>query len=68
MSAKCVCANCDSRSRTFKMVRLVRQFVQNKMVKFPKKIDYFLSISDLNQSLLENKITHGKFTRVYKKL
>lgn len=65
MSIKCLCSNCDSRNRKFKFVRVVRQFIQNKIVKFPKKIDYFLTISDLNEELLTNKYTKNRTYRVY---
>lgn len=62
---KCSCTNCDSRNYAYKIIRNIRQFVQNKIVKLPKKIDYYLSISDLNEELLTNKFTRGKFTRIY---
>lgn len=65
MSIKCLCSNCDSRNRKFKLIRIIRQFVQNKIVKFPKKIDYFLTISDLNEELLKSKYTKNKTYRVY---
>lgn len=65
MGVKCICSNCDSRNRMFKFIRIIRQFVQNKIVKFSKKIDKFISISDLNEELLTNKITKDKFQRIY---
>ena len=54
LSCKCICTNCDSRNYAFKMYRVVRQFIQNKMVKLNKKIDNIIYISDLQWSVLQN--------------
>ncbi|MCI8362658.1 MAG: glycosyltransferase family 4 protein [Clostridia bacterium] len=48
MSYKCIKCNCDSRNYMFKVYRIVRQFVQNKLVKMNQKIKYVVSISDFS--------------------
>lgn len=52
LSWKCIKCNCDSRNYIFKIYRVLRQFVQNKIVKLPQKINYAIGISDLSISVL----------------
>ncbi len=66
LSWKCVKCNCDSRNYGFKLYRLVRQFVQNKVVKLNDKLEYAISISDFSEKIL--KQTFGekvKMTKIY---
>lgn len=66
LSWKCIKCNCDSRNYAFKLYRLVRQFVQNKIVKLNEKLKYLISISELSEQIL--KPTLGKnvtITRIY---
>ena len=66
LSWKCIKCNCDSRNYAFKLYRLVRQFVQNKIVKLNEKLKYIISISELSEQIL--KPTLGKnvtITRIY---
>lgn len=54
MSWKCINCNCDSRNYMFKIYRLIREFVQNKIVKLNKKLSYAIGISDLNINILKD--------------
>ena len=66
LSWKCIKCNCDSRNYAFKLYRLARQFVQNKIVKLNEKLKYVISISELSEKIL--KPTLGKnvtITRIY---
>ena len=42
LSWQCIECNCDSRNYGFKIYRLIRQFVQNKIVKLNKKLQKFI--------------------------
>ena len=53
MSLKCITCNCDSRNYLFKIYRIIRQFIQNKIVKLPKKVKYLISISKLCEDVLK---------------
>lgn len=53
LSWKCIKCNCDSRNYGFKLYRLVRQFVQNKIVKLNSKLQYAIGISDLSIDVLK---------------
>lgn len=66
LSWKCIKCNCDSRNYAFKLYRLARQFVQNKIVKLNERLKYVISISELSEQIL--KPTLGKnvtITRIY---
>ena len=62
LSWRCIKCNCDSRNYGFKLYRLVRQFVQNKVVKLNDKLEYAISISDFSEKIL--KPTLGKNTKI----
>lgn len=53
LSWQCIKCNCDSRNYGFKIYRLIRQFVQNKIVKLNDKLEYAIGISDLNIQILK---------------
>lgn len=53
LSMKCICKNCDSRNYFFKLYRVLRQLVQNNIVKLTKKISYVIYISDLSWKILK---------------
>ena len=53
LSWQCIKCNCDSRNYGFKIYRLIRQFVQNKIVKLNKKLRYAIGISDLGIEVLK---------------
>ena len=66
LSWKCIKCNCDSRNYGFKIYRVLRQFVQNKIVRLNDKLKYAISISDFSEKIL--KPTLGKnteITRIY---
>lgn len=55
MSFSCLCCNCDSRSYPQKLWRVIRQFVQNRVIdKYSRKIT-FLSISDLSERIIRKE-------------
>lgn len=64
MSIKCCKCNCDSRNYGFKLYRLLRQFVQNKVVKLNKRLTDVISISDFSEKIL--KKTLNKNTNIYR--
>lgn len=66
LSWKCIKCNCDSRNYGFKIYRIIRQFVQNKIVKLNDRLKYAISISQFSEQIL--KSTLGKnvnIMRVY---
>ncbi len=56
LSWKCIKCNCDSRNYAFKLYRVIRQFIQNKIVKVPQKIKYVIGISNLNIEILKKTL------------
>ena len=66
LSCKCIKCNCDSRNYGFKLYRIVRQFVQNKIVKLNDKLEYAISISDFSEKILRPTLgKNTKVTRIY---
>ena len=63
LSIRCVKCNCDSRNYGFKLYRVIRQFVQNKIVKVNKKIKYVIGISDLNIQVLKKTLNKNIIVR-----
>lgn len=64
LSIECIKCNCDSRNYMFKLYRIVRQFIQNKIVKLSDKLQYAISISDFSENIL--KETLGKQVKIEK--
>lgn len=62
LSYKCIKCNCDSRNYGFKLYRIVRQFVQNKIVKLNSRLEHAITISEFSEKILKN--TLGKNTKV----
>ena len=62
LSWKCIKCNCDSRNYFFKLYRIIRQFVQNKIVKLNDKLENVISISEFSEKILKN--TLGKNTKI----
>ncbi len=56
LSWRCIKCNCDSRNYAFKLYRLVRQFVQNKIVRLNDRIKYVISLSDLSEKILRKTL------------
>lgn len=66
LSWKCIKCNCDSRNYGFKLYRVLRQFVQNKIVKLNDKLEYAISISDFSEKILKPTLgKNTKITRIY---
>lgn len=62
-SKACYVCNCDKRSHFQKMWRVARQIIQNRYVKNNQELA-FISISKLNRSVVENKVTSTHFFEV----
>lgn len=66
LSWKCIKCNCDSRNYGFKLYRVIRQFVQNKIVKLNDRLEYAISISDFSENILKSTLgKNAKVTRIY---
>lgn len=66
LSLKCIKCNCDSRNYIFKLYRVLRQFVQNNIVKLNKKIQYVITISDFSEKILRNTLSNNVLVkRIY---
>lgn len=65
MSISCLCSNCDSRNYLIKLYRVNRTFYQNKINKFLKNIDLFISISQLQYDILSPFLNKEKIELVY---
>lgn len=61
LSLRCITCNCDSRNYAFKFYRIIRQFIQNKVVKLNKKLEYAIGISDLSIEVLKNSFKHNTY-------
>ncbi len=66
MSYKCCKCNCDSRNYLFKLYRVLRQFIQNKIVKLNNRLTEVISISDFSEKILRETLNSKiKIHRVY---
>ena len=66
LSWKCIKCNCDSRNYGFKLYRVVRQFVQNKIVKLNDRLENVITISELSEKILKPTLgKNTKITRIY---
>lgn len=66
LSLKCITCNCDSRNYLFKLYRIIRQFVQNKIVKLNSNLTDVISISDFSEKILKQTLSSDtKIHRVY---
>lgn len=66
LSWKCIKCNCDSRNYGFKLYRLIRQFVQNKIVKLNDKLENVITISEFSEKILKTTLEKNtRVTRIY---
>lgn len=66
LSYKCIKCNCDSRNYVFKLYRILRQFVQNKIVMLNDKLENVITISEFSENILKNTLNKNtKITRIY---
>lgn len=66
LSWKCIKCNCDSRNYGFKVYRIIRQFVQNKIVKLNDKLENVVTISEFSEKILKPTLgKNTKITRIY---
>lgn len=64
LSLKCIKCNCDSRNYFFKLYRILRQFVQNKIIKLNDKLTDVISISDFSEKILRKTLNEN--TRIHR--
>lgn len=65
-SWKCIKCNCDSRNYQFKLYRIIRQFVQNKIVKLNERLENVITISEFSEKILKPTLgKNTKMTRIY---
>ena len=64
LSFKCCKCNCDSRNYFFKLYRVLRQFIQNKIVKLNNKLTDVITLSDFSENILKN--TLNKNTKIHR--
>lgn len=64
LSWNCIKCNCDSRNYLFKLYRIIRQFVQNRIVKLNYKLQYAIVVSNFSEQIL--KRTLGKQAEIIK--
>ena len=64
LSISCIKCNCDSRNYLFKIYRLLRQFVQNKIVRVNSKLENVIAISDFSINILKKTLPPS--THVYR--
>jgi len=66
LSMNCIKCNCDSRNYGFKLYRVIRHFVQNKIVNFNNKITDVISISEFSENILKKTLNEKvNIHRVY---
>lgn len=66
LSCKCVKCNCDSRNYGFKLYRVIRQFVQNKIVRLNDRLENVITISEFSEKILKPTLgKNTKITRIY---
>ena len=66
LSKKCIKCNCDSRNYMFKLYRVIRQFVQNKIVRLNERLENVITISEFSEKILKKTLnSKTRITRVY---
>lgn len=66
LSWQCIKCNCDSRNYGFKIYRLIRQFVQNKIVRLNDRLTDVISISDFSEKILKETLNSNiNICRIY---
>ena len=66
LSIKCIKCKCDSRNQFFKIYRIIRQLIQNKIVKLPQKLENVISISEFSEKILKKTLNlKPRIYRVY---
>ena len=56
LSKKCIMCNCDSRNYIFKIYRIIRHFVQNKIVKINNRLTDVITISNFSENILKRTL------------
>lgn len=63
MGLACLLSHCDSRSRVDKYWRVTRQFIQDRLVRAARRIDCFLTFSEISQALVQPLLPQGAMLR-----
>ena len=58
-SFQCIKCNCDSRNYFIKLYRVLRQFVQNKIVKLNDRLTNVITVSDFSQMILKRTLNEN---------
>lgn len=53
LSKQCLSSNCDSRNYMFKIYRIIRQWIQTKIVKLNKRVKYATYVSNFSYHILK---------------
>ncbi|PQP33253.1 glycosyl transferase family 1 [Desulfobacteraceae bacterium SEEP-SAG10] len=61
LSAKCILRNCDSRRYGHKLWRLGRACIQKYYYKIPRKLKYFITLSDLSKKILRRYLPQNAY-------
>lgn len=56
LSFECICRNCDSRSYTHKIWRIIRQILETNIVNIKEKVFGYIYISEKSKKILEKNI------------
>lgn len=59
MGPQCLTSQCDSRNWTVKIYRIVRQIIQNNLVRLPQSVSAYISISDYSERILRKHLPPG---------
>jgi len=61
LSVKCFQQNCDSRNYGHKLWRFFRTFIQQYVYKVPSKIPFFITLSNLSESILRSYLPSSAY-------
>lgn len=56
LTYQCIKCNCDSRNYAYKIYRVIRQFIQNKIVKLNDRLENVISISKFSENILKHSL------------
>ena len=65
LSKKCLICNCDSRNMFFKIFRIIRHVIQNKIIKLPNKLQYIITISQFSENIIKEYLNSDFIYRIY---
>lgn len=65
LSLSCIRCNCDSRNYAIKLYRLMRTFIQNKIIRFNKKIKFCIGISEFSNNILSKYLPNARIELIH---